>query len=151
MPTAANKGKWRPTKNRYVFFCTVHFILYFYITTKPTKAHSSQRRPTQAHSTQRRPMQAHEDEKGIGMFFFVMYILFFIFQLLRSPRRPTTANAGQRRSTQAHSSQRRPMQAHDSQRRPTKPTKDNTGLVASAQANVHRYFFFLYTKVVFVY
>src|SRR5271168_2846877 len=40
------------------------------------------------------------------------------------------------------------MQAHDNQCRPTKPTKANTGLAASAQANVHRYFFFLYTKVV---
>src|ERR1700678_2369969 len=29
MPTAANKGQCRPTKNRYVFFCNVHFIVIF--------------------------------------------------------------------------------------------------------------------------
>src|ERR1700678_3213046 len=50
-------------------------------------------------------------------------------------RRPTQVNAGQHRSTQAHSSQQRLMQAHNSQRRPTKPTKANTGLAASTQAN----------------
>src|SRR6202522_2556634 len=28
-PTAAKEGQCRPTKNRYVFFCNVHFIFYF--------------------------------------------------------------------------------------------------------------------------
>src|ERR1700678_3956832 len=62
MPTAANEGQCRPTKNRYVFFVMlVHFIFYLLITTKPTKAHSSQHRLTHAHSSQRRQMEAHEE------------------------------------------------------------------------------------------
>src|SRR5271168_1478855 len=38
-------------------FFNLHFIFYFFITTKPTKAHSSQRRP----------MQANEDEKRLNL------------------------------------------------------------------------------------
>src|SRR5271168_637922 len=55
---------------------------------------------------------------AIGRSFFLMYILFFIFLLLRSPRRLTAANDGQRRSTKAHSSQQRPMQAHENEKKP---------------------------------
>src|ERR1700678_3649119 len=60
-PTKANAGPRRRKRDRYVFFCNVHFIFYFWITTKPTKAHSSQRRLTHAHSSQRRQMEAHKE------------------------------------------------------------------------------------------
>ena len=64
----------------------------------------------------------------------MFYFLFFIFLLLRSPRRPTAANNGQRRPTKANEGQRRPTKAHSSQRRPTtanegqrRPTQVNEG------------------------
>src|ERR1700678_1829924 len=60
-PTKANAGPRRRKRDRYVFFRNAHFIFYFLITTKPTKAHSSQRRLTHAHSSQRRQMEAHEE------------------------------------------------------------------------------------------
>src|SRR5271168_5120866 len=63
-PTKANAGPQRQKRAQTLpdasfgpsvgLFFNVHFILYFFITTKPTKAHSSQQSP----------MQAHEDEKG---------------------------------------------------------------------------------------
>src|ERR1700678_2172924 len=72
-PTKANAGPQRRKRDRYVFFCNVHFIFHFLITTKPTKANNGQRRPTaankgqrrstQAHSSQRRPMQAHDSQR----------------------------------------------------------------------------------------
>src|ERR1700678_2999669 len=65
-PTAADEGQCRPTKNRYVLFCNVHFIFYFLITTKPTKAHSSQQRPMQAHDSQRRPTKPTKANTGLG-------------------------------------------------------------------------------------
>src|SRR6202522_2855677 len=54
---------------------------------------------------------------------YVFYFLFFIFLLLRSPRRPTAANNGQRRPTKANEGQRRPTKAHSSQQRPTTANK----------------------------
>src|ERR1700678_1917772 len=70
MPTAANEGKWRPTKNRCVFYlyCTFYFLFFNYY-----EAHKGQQRPTQANAGQRRPTAANEGQW-----------------------RPTTANAGQR-------------------------------------------------------
>src|SRR5271168_917566 len=60
--------------------------------------------------------------------------LFFIFLLLRSPRRFTAANDGQRRPTKANAGQRRPTAANAGQCRPTKthgsqrrPTKASAG------------------------
>src|ERR1700678_531741 len=87
----------------------------------------------------------------------------------KSPQQPATANKGQRRSTAAHgrptqahegpqhpttanAGPRRPTAPNDGTRRPTKATKANTGLAASAQANVHRFFFsFTHCTIVFVY
>src|ERR1700678_855043 len=84
MPTAANEGKWRPTKNRYVFFCTVHFIFYFLITTKPTKANNGQCRPTQVNKGPQQPTKANA-----------------------GPRQPTQAN----KANAGQQSQRKPTQA----------------------------------------
>src|ERR1700678_1411006 len=99
MPTAANEGKWRPTKNRYVFFCNVHFIFYFLITTKPTKAHSSQQRPTQVNTCPQQPMKANGGPRRIGMFFFCtvhfIFLFFNYYEAHEGPQQPTTANAGQ--------------------------------------------------------
>src|ERR1700678_1530193 len=57
-PRKAHKGPQRRTRaqttHRWRLFLNVHFIFNFSITTKPRKAHSSQRRP----------MKAHKDEKG---------------------------------------------------------------------------------------
>src|ERR1700679_1530067 len=101
MPTAANEGKWRPTKNRYVFFCTVHFIFYFLITTKPTKAHSSQRRPTQVNAGPQHPtkVNAGPRRRKRDRYVFFCNVLFIFYFLLRSPRRPTAANEGKWRPT----------------------------------------------------
>src|ERR1700678_2091785 len=116
MPAAANECKWRPTKNRYVFFlyCTFYFLFFYYYKAhegpqQPTTANTGQRRSMQAHSGQRRPVQgprqptqANEghsaaiDDRYVCFF---IYILFFIFLLLQSPRRPTAANEGQCRPT----------------------------------------------------
>src|ERR1700678_3831633 len=94
---------------RYVSFLIYIFNLFIYITTKPTKAHSSQQWPMQAHSGQRRPMQGQRqpmqaneghsaaiDDRYVC---FLIYILFFVFLLLQSTRRPTAANKGQCRPT----------------------------------------------------
>src|ERR1700678_434694 len=131
MPTAANEGKWRPTKNRYVFFCTVHFIFHFLITTKPTKAHSSQRRPTRVNVGPQHPTKVNAGprrrKRDRYVFFCNVHFIFHFLittkptkahssqrrptQVNEGPQRPTTANAGQRRLTKAHSGQRRPTQA----------------------------------------
>src|ERR1700678_2999487 len=78
-PTKANAGARRRKKDRYVFFCIVHFIFHFLITAKPTKAHSSQRRSTQVNACPQQPTKANGGPRRIGMFFFVLYILFYIF------------------------------------------------------------------------
>src|ERR1700678_2526370 len=92
---------------------------------RPTAANEGQRRPTAANKGQCRPTKTKKSPNdarrvvwAIGRAFFSMYILFFIFLLLQSPRRPTAANDGQRRSTKAHSSQQRPMQAHEDEKGP---------------------------------
>src|SRR5271168_4989302 len=102
----------------------------------PTTANEGQHRSTAAHG---RPMQAHSAQRRP-------------MQVNAGPLRPTAPDDGQRRPTQAHSSPRkanagprRPTAPNDGTRRPTKATKANPGLAASAQANVHRFFFFLYT------
>src|SRR5271168_1083239 len=81
---------------------------------QPTN-NEGQCRPTK---TKKGPNNARHVVWAIGRSFFSMYILFFIFLLLRSPRRPTAANDGQRRLTKAHSSQRSPMQAHEDEKGP---------------------------------
>ena len=65
-PTKTNAGPRRRKRFRYVFFCNVHFIafyqlfiFYFLITTKPTKAHSSQRQPTQVNACPQQPTKAN--------------------------------------------------------------------------------------------
>src|ERR1700678_3207715 len=63
-------------------------------------------------------MQAREDEKGLGMSFFVMYILLHFIKFLffnyyeahEGPQQPTTANAGQRMPTATNEGQCRPTQ-----------------------------------------
>src|ERR1700678_2586872 len=113
MPTAANEGKWRPTKNRYVFFCNAHFILYFLITTKPTKAHSSQRRPTQVNAGPQHPTKANAGPQRRKRDRYVFFCnVHFIFYFLITTK-PTKAHSSQRRLTHAHSSQRRQMEAHE--------------------------------------
>src|ERR1700678_4163462 len=131
-PTAANKGQCRPTKNRYVFFCNVHFIFYFLITTKQLrllrsnyKAHEGPQQPTTANAGQRRPTAANEGQcrptKNRYVFFCNVHFIFHFsittkqLRLLRSnykahegPQQPTTANAGQRRPTAANEGQCRP-------------------------------------------
>src|ERR1700678_2071678 len=62
-PTKANAGPRRRKRDRYVFFCNVHFIFHFLITTKPTKAHSSQRRPTQVNKGPQWPTTANEGQR----------------------------------------------------------------------------------------
>src|ERR1700678_2929249 len=149
MPTAANEGKWRPTKNRYVFVCTVHFIFYFLITTKPTKAHSSQRRPTQVNTCPQQATKANGGPQRIGMFFFCTVHFIFYFLTTTKPtkahssqRRPTRVNVGPQHPTKVNAGPRRrkrdrnvffwnvhfifhflittkPTKAHSSQRRPT--------------------------------
>src|ERR1700678_757632 len=67
-PTAANEGQCRPTKTKkgpndarrvvWAFF-NVHFIFHFFITTKPTKAHISQRQPTQVNKGPQQPTKAN--------------------------------------------------------------------------------------------
>src|SRR5271155_4771685 len=63
------------------------------------QAHSGQRRPVQG---PQQPTQANEghsaaiDDRYVC---FLIYILFFIFLLLQSPRTPTAANEGQCRPT----------------------------------------------------
>src|ERR1700678_2062370 len=52
----------RKRAKRYVSFLIYIFNLIFFITTKPTKARSSQRRPTQANTGQRRPTAANEGQ-----------------------------------------------------------------------------------------
>ena len=75
-PTAANEGQCRPTKNRYVFFCNVHFIFHFLITTKQLRLLRSN---YEAHEGPQQPTTANAGQQRIGMSFFVIYILFFIF------------------------------------------------------------------------
>src|ERR1700678_3109514 len=68
----------RKRAQRYVSSFLIYiFYLFIYITTKPTKAHSSQRRPTQVNAGPQRPTKASA--------------------------RPTTANAGQRRPSRRDS------------------------------------------------
>src|SRR6202522_926158 len=62
-PTKANAGPRRRKKDVYVFFCNVHFIFHFLITTKPTKAHSSQQRPTQVNEGPQWPTTANEGQR----------------------------------------------------------------------------------------
>src|ERR1700678_3483151 len=145
MPTAANKGKWRPTKNRYVFFCTVHFIFHFLITTKPTKAHSSQRRPTQVNAGPQHPTKVNAGPRRrkrdrYGFFCNVHFIFYFLITT-----KPTKANNGQRRPTQVNTCPQQPTKANGGPQQPTqasppRPRRTFIGI-----------FFFLYTKVVFVY
>src|ERR1700678_1106637 len=109
MPTAANEGKWRPTKNRYVFFLNVHFIFYFLITTKPTKAHSSQQRPTQVNTCPQQPTKANGGPRRSFFLYCTFYFLFFnYYDAHEGPQQPTTANAGQRRPTAPNKGQCRP-------------------------------------------
>src|ERR1700678_1969634 len=138
MPTAANEGKWGPTKNRYVFFCNVHFIFYFLINTKPTKAHSSQRRPTQVKAGPQHPTQANtrpRRRKRDRYVFFCNVHFIFYFLITTKP-------------TKAHSSQRRPTQVKAG---PQHPTKANAGLRRQKRdryvffCNVHFIFHFLIT------
>src|SRR5271168_3877417 len=66
-PTQANKGHSAAIDDRYVFFLIYILFFIFYITTKPTKAHSSQRRPTQAKAGQwwppRPPSALHNHQR----------------------------------------------------------------------------------------
>src|ERR1700678_3570324 len=126
MPTAANEGKWRPTKNRYVFFCTVHFIFHFLITTKPTKAHISQRQPTQVNAGTQRPTKVNAGprrRKRDRYVFFCNVHFIFYFLITTKP-------------TKAHSSQRRPTQVNTC---PQQPTKANGG-----PRRIGMFFFVLY-------
>src|SRR5271168_5185169 len=118
-PTKANAGPQRQKRDRYVFFCNVHFIafyqlfiFYFLITTKPTKAHSSQQRPTQVNACPQQPTEANAGPRSIGMSFFVM-LVFFIFYFLITTK-----------PTKAHSSQQQPTQVNTG---PQHPTKANAG------------------------
>src|ERR1700678_1150951 len=52
----------RKRAQRNVSFLIYIFYLFIYITTKPTKAHSSQQRPTQANAGQCRPTAANEGQ-----------------------------------------------------------------------------------------
>src|SRR5271168_2967635 len=114
MPTAANKGKWRPTKNSYVFFCNVHFIFYFLITTKPTKAHSSQRRPTQVNAGPQHPTKVNAGPRRRKRDRYVFFCnVHFIFHFLITTK-----------PTKDHSSQQWPTQVHTC---PQQPTKANAG------------------------
>src|ERR1700678_2396973 len=61
-PTQANEGHSAAIDGSDVFFLIYISFLIFYITTKPTKAHSSQRRPTQANTGQHRPTAANEGQ-----------------------------------------------------------------------------------------
>src|SRR5271168_1300937 len=120
MPAAANKGKWRPTKNRYVFFCTVHFIFYFLITTMPTKAHSSQRRPTQVNEGPQHPAKANAGPRRRKRDRYVFFCnVHFIFYFLITTK-PTKANNSQRRPTQVNEGPQWPMTANEGQCRSTK-------------------------------
>src|ERR1700678_1156225 len=93
-------------------FFNLHLIFYFLYyyeahegPQQPTTAKAGQRKSTQAHNGQRRPMQGqrqptqanegHSAAIDDRYVFSLIYILFFIFLLLRSPRRPTAANEGQ--------------------------------------------------------
>src|ERR1700678_3462310 len=114
MPTAGYEGKWRPTKNRYVFFCTVHFISYFLITTKPTKANNGQCRPTQVNAGPQHPMKANAGprrRKRDRNVFLCNVDFIFYFLITTKP-------------TKAHSSQQRPTQVKAG---PQHPTKANAG------------------------
>src|ERR1700679_2185972 len=119
-------------RDRYVFFCNVHFIFYFLITTKPTKAHSGQRRPTKANAGQRRPTaanegqrrptQAHTFRRYICFFFGFCSKLTILYKFYLAGRRPTQADEGPQQ----------PMTANKGQRRPTKTTRgpnDASGVV----------------------
>src|SRR5271168_30922 len=102
MPTAANKGKWRPTKNRYVIFCNVHFIFYFLITTKPTKAHSSQQRPTQVNAGPQHPTKANAGprRRKRDRYVFFCNVHFILYFLITT--NPTKAHLSKRRLTHDH-------------------------------------------------
>src|ERR1700678_1678277 len=63
-PTKANAGPRRQKRDRYVFFCNVHFIFHFLITTKPTKANNGQRRPTGAKEGQCTPTTANSGQRS---------------------------------------------------------------------------------------
>src|SRR6202522_1566823 len=52
----------RKRAQRYVSFLIYILFFIFYITTKPAKAHSSQRRPMQANTSQRRPTAANKGQ-----------------------------------------------------------------------------------------
>src|SRR6202522_2421166 len=108
-PMQANEVHSAAIDDRYVCFLIYILFFVFYITTKPVKAHSSHRRQPQAHSGQRRPMQGqrqptqanegHSAAINDRYVCFLVYILFFVFLLLQSTRRPTAANKGQCRPT----------------------------------------------------
>src|ERR1700678_2636712 len=141
-PPAAKKANPGPRRGkraqrylRYVFFL---LYIYLFITTKPGKAHSSQRWPTQAHedekgpqittscrSSPRQPAATHPPHLWPG----------------RRPGRRTKANPGPRRGKRAQRYLRyvffllyiylfittKPGKAHSSQRRPTQAHEDEKG------------------------
>src|ERR1700678_63521 len=110
------------------------------------KGPNNARRPTAANEGPCRFTKAKKGPKVCLFFNLHFYFLFFIptkpMKAHSSQRQPTQANAGQHRPTAANKGQCRPTTANTGQQSQRKPTQ------ASAQANVHRYFFFLYTKVV---
>src|ERR1700678_3068344 len=70
-------GQCRPTKNRYVIFCTFYFILLI----KYYEAHEGPQQP-------RRPTQAHEEETGPRCVFF-----YFFLSVLLTTTAPNDADA----------------------------------------------------------
>src|ERR1700678_2917370 len=66
-PTQANEGHSAAIDDRYVFSLIYILFFIFYITTKPTKAHSRQRWPTQANTGQRTqprpPSDLHDHQR----------------------------------------------------------------------------------------
>src|SRR6202789_2668799 len=128
-------------RDRYVFFCNVHFIFYFLITTKPTKAHSGQRRPTKANAGQRRPTAANEGQRRptqahtfrpyVCFFFVFCSKLTILYKFYLAGRRPTQADEGPQQ----------PMTANEGQRRPTK-TKRGPNLKRRVWRRLGHYMFF---------
>ena len=92
-PTKANKGQQRPTKTHKGSMQANKGQW------GPTKAHSSQCRPTPAKWG---PMQAYND---LGMFFFFIFSIFFLFLPTNCLQDPMQANEGQQQPMQAHKGQ----------------------------------------------